>query len=68
MFEITTTEAMLTALWIAGIMLAGFKFVRQRDSRSVAILVAAVLLPVIGSLLTIAVYSLGNARHGRTHP
>jgi hypothetical protein len=66
-FAINGTEAVLTALWLIGTALAVANYTRgHRGLRGVALIAAAVVVPVLGSLLAVAVFAMhlrGGAQH-----
>lgn len=57
MFAINGAEALLAALWLIGVVCAVANLARGRRGPSgVALLAAAIVVPVLGSLLAVAVF------------
>ncbi len=67
MFAINGTEAVLAVLWLVGTACAVADYIRgHRGLRGVALIAAAVVVPVLGSLLAVAVFAM-NMRGGAEH-
>ena len=67
MFAINGTEALLVALWLIGVACAVANYTHgHRGLRAVALIAAAVVVPVLGSLLAVAVFAVhkrGRVQH-----
>ncbi len=62
MFAVTATEALLLVLWLIGVGCAVAVYTDgRRGLRGVALIAVAVVVPVLGSLLAVAVFAV----HGR---
>jgi hypothetical protein len=70
-FAINGTEALLVALWLVGVACAIANHTHgRRGLRGVALIAAAVVVPVLGSLLAVTVFAMhtrGGA-HRADHP
>lgn len=66
MFALTGSEALLAALWLLGVGCAVAAYTHgRRGLRGVALIAAAAVVPVLGSLLAVAVFAMhmrGSAR------
>lgn len=67
MFELNGLEVFITTIWITGVVAALFLFGRDRTAQTILALLAAVFVPVIGSLvaLALAVHSLRSKADDR---
>jgi hypothetical protein len=71
MFGINGTEALLVALWFIGIASAIAAYVNgHRGLRGVMLIAVAVVVPVLGSLLAVAVFAMHVRREAQhaDHP
>jgi hypothetical protein len=61
MFAINGLEVLLAVVWLAGIACAVTRFVHGRRGISgVAIVAAAVMVPILGSLLAIGMFAVNR--------
>lgn len=71
MFAMNGTEALLAALWLIGIACSVANYTHgHRGLSGVTLIAAAVVVPVLGSLLAVAVFVMhvrGGAQHA-DHP
>lgn len=68
MFAITGAEALLVALWLIGVVCAFANYSRgHRGLSGVALIAVAVVVPVLGSLVAVAVFGM-NVRGGARRP
>ncbi len=71
MFGINGTEAVLVALWFIGVASAIATYAHgHRGLRGAMLIAIAVVVPVLGSLLAVAVFALHMRREARhaDHP
>jgi L-cystine uptake protein TcyP (sodium:dicarboxylate symporter family) len=72
MFAINGTEALLSALWLIGLVCAVASYSQgRRGLGGAALIAAAVVVPVLGSLLAVAVFVMQRLfvmhMRGRVH-
>ncbi|WP_323099420.1 hypothetical protein [Intrasporangium sp. YIM S08009] len=67
MFDLNWVQAVMAVLWLVGVICAVTAFARGRRGLGGIFLVAAALVvPVLGSLLAVGIVALNSRSHGVT--